>query len=1467
MKLDQQLLNQPPMQQIKVKQNPYFLWEQHNITLIKSQNFGYGIAISGGLSNTNQDASIYISDIVPGGPAENKLLVDDIILSVNGVNVENVEHAFVIRLLKEAKDFIHLVIKRKLSQPTQPNEYVQTDVKRHNVAIAQTAATVMANYQNSYQNGLLHSVSSNSTSTTETPNQNLMSIMMNSTQSLSSMKPFKVQLSRKEKKELFGIVLGCKFYIKDILPHSIAAHETNLKKGDILLKLNDLNTEQISLVEANKILTKYKDNKLNLLIKRSNLSDDEDVAETPEPKQEECVKSDAVDAQKPDAESEPSRGVKFFSNKNLVLNYRNVIFARENGIGIRLAGGNKVGIFICDVQYNSPAERAGLKIGDKIIKVNGIDYTSLTREEAVQHILAIQNMVEMVVANSPEEYEPNAFDPLGGDSFYIRTHFNLNSKNSSDLEFRINDILHVTDTLYNGVIGQWVASRLDKHGEGGEETKGTIPNKVNAEQLVQTASTIEQLYSTSEKQSEPSSTFSLGASARMSIRMKLSGRNTLSKRSKSATRSNNENEQSVKVSKANTFYSNKFNAYERVVLKEVNFARPIVIFGPLADVAREKLKNEFPNKYEIPECYSTDPDNTQSSGVIKLASIKSIIEKGRHCLLDITPNAVDHLNYAQYYPICVYLKAQSRNHTKDLRQKYAKNLKTKSSKRLYENSVKLETYYSHLFTATIQLESNQWFKKLKELVDAQQTQPIWISQESEPKVDTPKQEAVVTPQQNEIAQQQQFMNKQLLIKSEPQRYVFDDNFEFPIYTTANPTISGAASTYSLYEENDFNRCSFAASDPDINSQQQVQKNLQNESFSQIYSTNFNNKPPYQAENNAMSRVKSDPNLNQDLYVKAQITYGNAVNAQNYQIVQENQDNENWKKFATYSANTLKNLENGSSPIKSVSNTPTKCRPGLNDAHFSDQFKRLSTNEGYERNSGYKLIKSSQSNLMPNTNKSIIDQQINGESFEQDNNSLLLKPIHKHDQIDHMAKHQIFKQELDNKLKNDLKCKSTNQSMKTSTYNTEIATLRRGHKESPSRPPPPILPKPKFILPQTSTTNLVLQRNLKSKSELNIATPSNFSSSSAACSSSSSTSSNSSQTANDIHMEPEPRPIQPNAFQQQKPRNKLLENNSLISSSQGYQSDTWESHSSRQSFDLDSQFNGKYSKNLIKPIQELKKINNGSTSSSDDTENENGHFIKKSILLQKPASSSCSTVSTSSNSSSSAVGLTNSATISEESIKKRMSNDGFEIPVYFQATNGAQNDLSSMSSSSNSYYFNQQNNTNQKYSDLYSSDSVKSRVTNTYTAHYNDNGIYRKLSLDSNSNCSIIASANGIFDTNGGILESADTGVSLNVPEGAIANGCSFDLYFKVCHCKSTITNGKGEILSNPIVMCGPRGIRFLKPIELQIPHFISIDGQSWSYAFKTQESISEDEDPYNWNANRFHKKTLINSVTVQLESF
>lgn len=47
----------------------------------------------------------------------------------------------------------------------------------------------------------------------------------------------------------------------------------------------------------------------------------------------------------------------------------------------------------------------------------------------------------------------------------------------------------------------------------------------------------------------------------------------------------------------------KFPAYERVTLRHPGFVRPIVLFGPLADVARDKLLKENPDKFASPRKY------------------------------------------------------------------------------------------------------------------------------------------------------------------------------------------------------------------------------------------------------------------------------------------------------------------------------------------------------------------------------------------------------------------------------------------------------------------------------------------------------------------------------------------------------------------------------------------------------------------------------------------------------------------------------------------------------------------------------------------------------------------------------------------------------------------------------------------------------------------------------------------------
>ena len=202
--------------------------------------------------------------------------------------------------------------------------------------------------------------------------------------------------------------------------------------------------------------------------------------------------------------------------------------------------------------------------------------------------------------------------------------------------------------------------------------------------------------------------------------------------------------------------------------------------------------------------------------------------------MDITPNAVDHLNYAQYFPICVYLQAESHSEVKELRQKYAKHLKAKSSKRLFESAAKLSSQYSHLFTANVALESAHWFKRLKEVIEAQQNCPLWISQDIESNESQTQNSATSANSFDFGLQQQKFVAKQSLLLQQVERKQFDDNFELPMYSMSGRGMSGAASTYSLYEDQNY-RSSFASeSDGCVSQQDKV-----NESTCHpIYSTNF-----------------------------------------------------------------------------------------------------------------------------------------------------------------------------------------------------------------------------------------------------------------------------------------------------------------------------------------------------------------------------------------------------------------------------------------------------------------------------------------------------------------------------------------------------------------------------------------------------------------------------------------------------
>lgn len=79
---------------------------------------------------------------------------------------------------------------------------------------------------------------------------------------------------------------------------------------------------------------------------------------------------------------------------------------KTGGLGLSIAGGlgstpykgDDPGLFISKLVDDGPADRAGLKIGDKLLKVNHVDVTSVEHSIAVQCMQNAKDIVEMTVA-------------------------------------------------------------------------------------------------------------------------------------------------------------------------------------------------------------------------------------------------------------------------------------------------------------------------------------------------------------------------------------------------------------------------------------------------------------------------------------------------------------------------------------------------------------------------------------------------------------------------------------------------------------------------------------------------------------------------------------------------------------------------------------------------------------------------------------------------------------------------------------------------------------------------------------------------------------------------------------------------------------------------------------------------------------------------------------------------------------
>ncbi|XP_077331098.1 tight junction protein 2 isoform X3 [Lithobates pipiens] len=590
-------------------------------------------------------------------------------------------------------------------------------------------------------------------------------------------KPVSVLLAKKKKNEEFGLRLGSQIFIKEMTDAGLATRDGSLNEGDIVLKINGTVTENMSLADARKLIEKSR-GKLQLVVQRdvqqtlinipSVHDSDSDIGDISEiesnhsgsPVEEvklhysdshssnEKLKEKTISKEDPpnrltkmgamptpfkvvnraespapvsispvvpESSPEPVHLEDLPVEKPVVVrkqflqpspedleiygpNTKMIQFRKGDSVGMRLAGGNDVGIFIAGVQEGSAAEQEGLEEGDQLLKVNTQDFRCIVREDAVLYLLEIPKGEEVtILTQSRYDVYKNILACGRGDSFFIRTHFEYEKEAQQFLGFTRGEIFRVVDTLYDGKLGSWLAVRI-----ANELEKGLIPSKSRADQLasVQNAQR--------------------SATGDRADYWKKRGQRSGGKKNVKKSR---DDQASLSL------ISTRFPAYERILLREAGFKRPVVLFGPIADVAMEKLANDMPDLFQIAKTEPKDAGSDRASGVVRLNTVRQIIELDKHALMDVTPKAVDLLNYTQWFPIVVLFNPDSKQGVKTIRQRLCPH-SNKSSRKLYDQANKLKKTCSHLITATINLNSSNdsWYGSLKDVIKDQQTEAVWVSE-------------------------------------------------------------------------------------------------------------------------------------------------------------------------------------------------------------------------------------------------------------------------------------------------------------------------------------------------------------------------------------------------------------------------------------------------------------------------------------------------------------------------------------------------------------------------------------------------------------------------------------------------------------------------------------------------------------------------------------------------------------------
>uniref|UniRef100_UPI0037E93600 disks large homolog 3 isoform X4 n=1 Tax=Semicossyphus pulcher TaxID=241346 RepID=UPI0037E93600 len=688
--------------------------------ILERGNSGLGFSIAGGIDNPHipDDPGIFITKIIPGGAAamDGRLGVNDCVLRVNDVDVSEVVHSRAVEALKEAGPVVRLLVRRRQAPP---ETILEVNLLKGPKGLGFSIAGGIGNQHIPGDNSI---------------------------------------------------------YITKIIEGGAAQKDGRLQTGDRLLAVNNIVLQDVRHEEAVAALKNTSDMVYLKVAKPGpvHLNDmyaPPDYSSTFPTMVDNHVSHNYMGAMEPKPvypppQVTPSRYSPvprhMLGEEDFTREPRKVLLHKgSTGLGFNIVGGEDgEGIFVSFILAGGPADLSGeLRRGDRILSVNGVNLRNATHEQAAAALKRAGQTVTIIAQYRPEEYSRfeskihdlreqmmNSSMSSGSGSLrtsekrslYVRALFDYDRTRDSclpsqGLSFSYGDILHVI----NASDDEWWQARLvTPHGES--EQIGVIPSKKRVEK----------------KERARLKTVKFHARTGMIESNRdfpgLSDDFYGSKSLKCLTSNTSDSESSSK-GQEDTILS-----YEPVIRQEIHYTRPVIILGPMKDRVNDDLISEFPHKFGSCVPHTTRPrrenemdgqdyhfvgsreqmeKDIQDNKFIEagqfnenlygtsILSVRTVAERGKHCILDVSGNAIKRLQQAQLYPIAIFIKPKSSEALMEMnkRQTY------EQANKVFDKAVKLEQDFGEYFTAIVQGDSlEEIYNKIKLIIEEQSGPYIWI---------------------------------------------------------------------------------------------------------------------------------------------------------------------------------------------------------------------------------------------------------------------------------------------------------------------------------------------------------------------------------------------------------------------------------------------------------------------------------------------------------------------------------------------------------------------------------------------------------------------------------------------------------------------------------------------------------------------------------------------------------------------